>query len=255
MDRVLNVRHIEKYFGSNGNAVKVLDDISFEVKPGEFTGIMGPSGSGKTTLLNCISTIDMVSSGNIELGGNDITLLKEKELAKFRRDNIGFIFQDYNLLDTLTIKENIELALSAAGVPLDKAEERIKQVTEGLEIDGILQKFPAEVSGGEKQRCACARAIVNNAKVVLADEPTGALDSHSSMKLLQLFEKMNSTMNVTILIVTHDVFTASYAKRILFLKDGRIFTEIRKGNKKRREFFNEILDVMVMLGGGFIDVR
>ena len=255
MKKVLKVEQIQKYYGNKDNITKAIDGISFDVEEGEFIGIMGASGSGKTTLLNCISTIDTVSSGHIYLENQDITEIKEENIAKFRRENLGFIFQDFNLLDTLTIKENIELALSAAGVPLDKAEERIKQVTEGLEIDGILQKFPAEVSGGEKQRCACARAIVNNAKVVLADEPTGALDSHSSMKLLQLFEKMNSTMNVTILIVTHDVFTASYAKRILFLKDGRIFTEIRKGNKKRREFFNEILDVMVMLGGGFIDVR
>lgn len=255
MEKIVQLTNVTKYYGRGNMVTKALDGISFAVGEGEFTAIMGASGSGKSTLLNVIATIDRVSSGDICIRGKHLPQMKEKDLAVFRREELGFIFQDYNLLDTLTIKENIELALSAAGVPLDKAEERIKQVTEGLEIDGILQKFPAEVSGGEKQRCACARAIVNNAKVVLADEPTGALDSHSSMKLLQLFEKMNSTMNVTILIVTHDVFTASYAKRILFLKDGRIFTEIRKGNKKRREFFNEILDVMVMLGGGFIDVR
>ena len=224
------------YFTEDRNALKrrefcALSDIELTVRTQECICIMGESGSGKTTLLNILGGIVPPSTGCVYYKGDNLYQYANRKLEEYRRTQVGFIFQDYNLLDTLTIKENIELALSAAGVSLDKAEERIKQVTEGLEIDGILQKFPAEVSGGEKQRCACARAIVNNAKVVLADEPTGALDSHSSMKLLQLFEKMNSTMNVTILIVTHDVFTASYAKRILFLKDGRIFTEIRKGNK------------------------
>ncbi|MDD2959971.1 MAG: ABC transporter ATP-binding protein [Lachnospiraceae bacterium] len=255
MDNILRIEHIEKFYGSRGNVVKALDDISFKVAEGEFSGIMGPSGSGKTTLLNCISTIDMVSAGNIYIGGKNITELKEKEMARFRRENLGFIFQDYSLLETLSIKENIELMLSVNQVSVDEAEEKILKIAEELGISGILEKFPNEVSGGESQRCACARAMVNKPKIVLADEPTGALDSHSSKLLLQLFEKMNERRNVTILMVTHDAFTASYAKRILFLKDGRVFTEIRRGSKNRKEFFNEILDVMAVLGGDLSDVR
>ena len=256
MKQLLNLEHIEKYYGDNPqNITKAIDDISFHVSAGEFIGIMGASGSGKTTLLNCISTIDTVSSGHIYLEETDITEIKDKDIARFRRENLGFIFQDFNLLDTLTIGENIALALTINRKPADKVELRVVEVSEQLGIGDILDKYPYQVSGGQKQRCACARAIVNNPKLVLADEPTGALDSRSAQMLLDAIQSMNEQLNATILMVTHDAFTASYAKRILFLKDGRIFNELLRGDKSRKQFFNEILDVVALLGGDLSDVR
>lgn len=255
MIQLLKIEHIEKYYGNKGNLTKAIDDISFEVQNGEFIAIMGASGSGKTTLLNCISTIDTVSAGHILLSGTDITEIKEKELARFRRENLGFIFQDFNLLDTLTISENIAIALTINKVPAEEIDPRIKQMAEKLDIVPILNKFPYQVSGGQKQRCACARAMVNDPKLILADEPTGALDSRSSQMLLTTIQTMNQEMGATILMVTHDAFTASYAKRILFLKDGQIFTEILRGEQSRKQLFRKILDVMTLLGGDLSDVR
>lgn len=255
MNQLLSIEHIEKYYGNKGNLTKALDDISFEVQNGEFIAIMGASGSGKTTLLNCISTIDTVSAGHILLSGTDITEIKEKELARFRRENLGFIFQDFNLLDTLTISENIAMALTINKVPAGEIEPRIKQMAEKLDIVPILDKFPYQVSGGQKQRCACARAMINNPKLILADEPTGALDSRSAQMLLTTMQTMNQELDATILMVTHDAFTASYAKRVLFLKDGQIFTEILRGEQSRKQLFGKILDVMTLLGGGLSDVR
>lgn len=252
---LLRIEHIEKYYGNKGNLTKALDDISFEVQNGEFIAIMGASGSGKTTLLNCISTIDTVSAGNILLSGTDITEIKEKELARFRRENLGFIFQDFNLLDTLTISENIAMALTINKMPAGEIEPRVKQMAEKLDIVPILDKFPYQVSGGQKQRCACARAMINNPKMILADEPTGALDSRSAQMLLTTIQTMNQELGATILMVTHDAFTASYAKRILFLKDGQIFTEILRGEQSRKQLFGKILDVMTLLGGNLSDVR
>lgn len=255
MNQLLKIEHIEKYYGNKGNLTKALDDISFEVQTGEFIAIMGASGSGKTTLLNCISTIDTVSAGHIFLSGTDITEIKEKEISRFRRENLGFIFQDFNLLDTLTISENIAMALTINKVPIEEIESRVKHMAEKLDIVPILDKFPYQVSGGQKQRCACARAIINNPKLILADEPTGALDSRSAQMLLTTIQTMNQELGATILMVTHDAFTASYAKRILFLKDGQIFTEILRGEQSRKQMFGKILDVMTLLGGDLSDVR
>lgn len=254
MSEVLKLEHIQKYYGSKGNVTKAIQDISFSVQEGEFVGIMGASGSGKTTLLNCISTIDMVSAGHIYLNGTDVTEITEKQIAQFRRENLGFVFQDFNLLDTLTISENIALALTINRVPAGEIDGRVREIAGKLNITDILDKYPYQVSGGQKQRCACARAIINQPKLILADEPTGALDSHSSQMLLSAIQSINETLGATILMVTHDAFSASYANRILFLRDGTIFTEIFKGNNSRRTFFEKILDVLTMTGGGVSDV-
>ncbi|MEH6944467.1 ABC transporter ATP-binding protein [Bacillus sp. JJ722] len=249
MTNVLKVDSIEKYFGNKGNVAKAIDHISFEVEKGEFVGIMGPSGSGKTTLLNCISTIDTVTTGNIQINGQDITKLKAGKLEKFRRDELGFIFQDFNLLDTLTAFENIAIALTIQGRKPSEITKLVEEVAAKLEITSVLNKFPYQMSGGQKQRVASARAIVTNPTLVLADEPTGALDSKSARLLLDSFEKLNNDLQATILMVTHDAFTASYAKRILFIKDGKIFNELIRGNDSRKEFFNRIIEVVTLLGG------
>ena len=216
---------------------------------------MGASGSGKTTLLNCISTIDKVTSGHIYVAGNDITKLRGNSLNKFRREELGFIFQDFNLLDTLTIEENIALILTINKIPEKEIDTKTQEIAKKLGIEDILNKYPYQVSGGQKQRCASARAIVNNPKIILADEPTGALDSKSARQLLEIMEDMNTKMKATILIVTHDPLSASYCSKILFLKDGKIFNRIEKGEKQRKEFYNEILDVLALLGGDTRDVR
>lgn len=249
MKNILEVKDIEKYFGNKGNVSKAIDHISFEVKQGEFVGIMGPSGSGKTTLLNCISTIDNVTTGQITINGQDITKLKAGKLEKFRRDELGFIFQDFNLLDTLTAFENIAIALTIQGRKPADITKLVNEVAAKLEITEVLDKFPYQMSGGQKQRVASARAIVTNPSLILADEPTGALDSKSARLLLDSFEKLNSELHATILMVTHDAFTASYAHRILFIKDGKIFNELIRGNDTRKEFFNRIIEVVTLLGG------
>ena len=251
---LLNIQQIEKYYGNKSSLTKAIDDISFSVAQGEFLAIMGASGSGKTTLLNCISTIDTVSAGHIYLNGTDVTEINEKQIARFRRENLGFVFQDFNLLDTLTISENIALALTINRVPAGEIDGRVREIAGKLNITDILDKYPYQVSGGQKQRCACARAIINQPKLILADEPTGALDSHSSQMLLSAIQSINETLGATILMVTHDAFSASYANRILFLRDGTIFTEIFKGSNSRRTFFEKILDVLTMTGGGVSDV-
>ena len=250
MEPILKLEHIQKYYGNEGNLTKAIQDISFSVEAGEFLGIMGASGSGKTTLLNCISTIDTVSAGHIYLRGTDITEIKAKSLARFRRENLGFVFQDFNLLDTLTVSENIALALTINKTPPKEVEPLVQEIADKLNIRDILDKYPYQVSGGQKQRCACARAIINNPKLLLADEPTGALDSHSSQMLLSTIQSINEQMGATILMVTHDAFTASYANRILFLQDGKIFTELHKGSDSRSAFFDKILNVLTMIGGG-----
>lgn len=250
MSTILQVEQIQKYYGNEGNITKAVKDISFEVEEGEFLGVMGASGSGKTTLLNCISTIDTVSAGHIRLEGTDITEMDPKLLARFRRENLGFVFQDFNLLDTLTISENIALALAINKVPAGEVEERILAMAKRLNISDILNKYPYQVSGGQKQRCACARALINDPKLLLADEPTGALDSHSAQMLLATIQGINGQLGATIIMVTHDAFTASYANRILFLQDGEIFTELYKGSDSRSAFFDKILNVLTMIGGG-----
>ncbi|WP_443660917.1 ABC transporter ATP-binding protein [Clostridium algidicarnis] len=254
MKSILKVEKVEKYYGNKGNITKAMDNISFNIDKGEFVGIMGPSGSGKTTLLNCISTIDTVTTGYIIINDKDITKLKAKDIEKFRRDELGFIFQDFNLLDTLTAYENIALALTIQNREITVIDGLVKKVAEKLEITEVLNKYPFQMSGGQKQRVASARALVTEPSLILADEPTGALDSKSSRLLLDSFEKINKESKATILMVTHDPFTASYAHRILFIKDGRIFNEVIRGNDTRKEFFNKIIEVVTLLGGDIGDV-
>ena len=253
--KILQVKQIQKYYGNKDNITKALAEISFDVEEGEFLGIMGASGSGKTTLLNCISTIDNISSGHIYLDNQDITEIKEEDIAKFRRENLGFIFQDFNLLDTLTIEENIALILTINRMPEKEIDKKVREIAQKLEIQDILNKYPYQVSGGQKQKCASARAIVNSPKIILADEPTGSLDSKSARQLLEVMESMNKQMKATILMVTHDPLSASYCDKILFLKTEKIFNKIEKGEKQRKEFYNEILDVLALLGGDTRDVR
>lgn len=250
---VLEIKNIEKYYGSKSSLTKAIDDISFNVEKGEFVAIMGASGSGKTTLLNCISTIDKVTAGHIYIEEKDITKLRGNELNKFRRENLGFIFQDFNLLDTLTAYENIALALSIQNENINQIDEKVKKVAQELDIENVLNKYPYQMSGGQKQRVASARAIITKPKLVLADEPTGALDSKSSKMLLDKFNYLNDELKTTILMVTHDAFTASYASRVVFIKDGKLFNEIYKGNDSRKEFFDKIIDVVTLLGGDLND--
>lgn len=248
-NNILKIDKIEKYYGSRSSLTKAINNISFEVSKGEFVAIMGQSGSGKTTLLNVISTIDRVTSGSIYVGGKDITKLKGNALNRFRREELGFIFQDFNLLDTLTAYENIALSLSIQNIQAREIDERITKVAKELDIKDILNKYPYQMSGGQKQRVASARAIITNPSLVLADEPTGALDSKSARMLLEKFNYLNETLKATILMVTHDAFTASYASRVIFIKDGRIFSEIIRGELSRKEFFDKIIDVVTLLGG------
>ena len=254
MEKILEVKNIEKYYGNKSNLTKAIDNINFDVNKGEFVGIMGASGSGKTTLLNCISTIDRVTAGHIIINGEDITKLKGNNLNKFRREELGFIFQDFNLLDTLTAYENIALALTIQKVKANEIDRRVNEIAEKLGIKEILKKYPYQVSGGQKQRIASARAIITNPKLILADEPTGALDSKAARQLLENFELLNQKMNATILRVRNYAFTASYANRILFIKDGKIFNELVKGNDTRKQFFEKIIEVQTLLGGDLNDV-
>ena len=246
---ILEVKNIKKKFDNT----QILKGISFNLEEGQTISIIGSSGSGKTTLLNCISTIDRVTAGHIYLEGEDVTALKGKELNKFRRDKLGFIFQDFNLLDTLTAYENIALALSIQKYGVSEIDKRVKAVAEQLGISDVLNKYPYQMSGGQKQRVASARAIITDPKLVLADEPTGALDSKSSKLLLERFVYLNREQNATIMMVTHDSFSASYASRVVFIRDGKIFHEIVKGEDNRKTFFNKIIDVMTLLGGDVSD--
>mgnify|MGYP003371512222 FL=1 len=254
MSSILRIDKVEKYYGNKSNVTKAVDNISFEVEKGEFVAIMGASGSGKTTLLNCMSTIDKVTSGHIFVDGQDITRFKGDKLNDFRRENLGFIFQDFNLLDTLTAYENISLALSIQDVGVKEISKRVNEIATKLGITDVLNKYPYEMSGGQKQRVAVARAIITNPKIVLADEPTGALDSKSSKILLETFNYLNTKLSATILMVTHDSFAASFANRVIFIKDGRIYNEICKGNMDRKAFFDKIIDVVTLLGGDVNDV-
>lgn len=250
MNTVLEVTNVEKYYGTKGSLTKALDDISLSVEEGEFVGIMGASGSGKTTLLNCISTIDKVTGGSILVNGKNITALRGEKLNAFRRDELGFVFQDFNLLDTMTAYENIALALSIQKVSATDIDKRVKEIAQRLGIAEVLNKYPHQMSGGQKQRVASARAVVTNPKLILADEPTGALDSKSARMLLESFHVLNDELNATILMVTHDAFTASYASRIIFIKDGKVFTELkREVGETKKAFFDRIIQVVSLLGG------
>ncbi|WP_165172338.1 ABC transporter ATP-binding protein [Adlercreutzia sp. ZJ242] len=246
---ILSVRHIEKVFGSRDSVTHALAGVSFDVEAGEFVGIMGPSGSGKTTLLNCVSTIDKPTGGHILVDGRDITGLSKRALAKFRRDDLGFIFQDSNLLDTLTGYENIALALTIKHDAPSSIPARVESVARSLSVEGVLKKYPHQMSGGQRQRVAAARAIVSDPKLVLADEPTGALDSRNAQIMLETLDLMNRDMGATIMMVTHDAFAASFTNRVLFIKDGTLFNEIRRGDMAREQFFNRIMEVIAFLGG------
>lgn len=254
MNTILELEKVEKYYGNKSSLTKAINNISFKVDEGEFVAIMGASGSGKTTLLNIISTIDRVTAGHIYVDGDDITSLKGEELNEFRREKLGFIFQDFNLLDSLTAYENIALALSIQNFSPSEIDDRIKKIARELNIQEVLEKYPYQMSGGQKQRVASARAIITDPKLVLADEPTGALDSKSSKMLLEQFERLNEKFQTTILMVTHDAFAASYASRVIFIKDGKVFNELRKGSDSRKVFFDAIIDVITLLGGDASDV-
>lgn len=243
MTKVIDVKHVEKVYGKkNEKQYRALKDISFEMEPGEFIGIMGASGSGKTTLLNIISTLDTPTSGEVYIDNDDITNLKKDRLADFRAEKIGFIFQDFNLLESLTNRENIALPLTLQGKNPKEINEKVEKVAKRLNISGILDKYPAEISGGQKQRVAASRALVHNPQILFGDEPTGALDSKSAEELLTTMEDLNTNDQVSILMVTHDPVSASYAKRILFIKDGQINQELVRGDKSREDFFKEILE-------------
>ena len=254
MNTLLEIKNITKYYGSRDNISKALNGVSFSMEKGEFTAVMGASGSGKSTLLNVVATIDRASSGSILLKGREISEMREEELAAFRRDRLGFIFQDYNLLDTLTVAENIVLALNLKKIPVDETEKRLKSVAAALEITDQLDKFPRQLSGGQRQRAACARALITQPALILADEPTGALDSANSKALMQTFTVMNKQLGSTILMVTHDAVVGSYASRVLFLKDGQIWNELHRGERSRQALYHEILNAMAVLGGE-ADVR
>ena len=254
MNTLLEIKNVSKYYGSGDNVSRALNGVSFAMERGEFTAVMGASGSGKSTLLNVIATIDRPSSGSILLEGRNIAEMREQALAAFRRDRLGFIFQEYNLLDTLTVAENIVLPLNLRRCALPETKKRLAQVAAALEIAEQLDKFPRQLSGGQRQRAACARALITEPALILADEPTGALDSANSRSLMQTFTRMNQSLGSTILMVTHDAVVGSYADRVLFLKDGKIWNELYRGDRSRQSMYHEILNVMAALGGE-ADVR
>lgn len=249
MQEILNVQNVVKYYGGGSVVTKALDGVSFRVEKGEFIAVMGASGSGKSTLLNIISTIDTVSAGNVRIDGQDVSNLNEKQLAAFRRDKLGFVFQDYNLLDTLTVAENIALPLNLRRGNAEEIEREVKRTAASLDLADQLDKFPYALSGGQRQRAACARAIIADPVLVLADEPTGALDSRNSKLLMETFVYMNGALDTTVLMVTHDANVASYSKRVLFLKDGKLFDEILRGDRSRGDLYADIVSVTTAMGG------
>ena len=247
---VLKIKNIRKVYETESTTTEAVKDVSFEITKGSFVGIMGASGSGKTTLLNMIATIDKASSGQIEIDGYDIAELSENDLASFRREHLGFVFQEYNLLDTLTVYENIALALTIKQMPKETVKQTIIDLADKLGISEILNKFPYEISGGQRQRCACVRAIAANPSLILADEPTGALDSHCATQLLETFVMLCQRYAATILMVTHDALSASYCDKILFMKDGEIKTSLEREQESKQEFFTRILDTIAKITGG-----
>ncbi|WP_338448887.1 ABC transporter ATP-binding protein [Niallia oryzisoli] len=247
--KILEAKKIHKSYGNKFNKQEVLMGIDLSVEQGEFVSIMGASGSGKTTLLNVLSSIDKVSDGTIYIEGREMTAMKEKKLAEFRKHYLGFIFQDYNLLDTLTIKENILLPLSITKTSKKEADEKFKAVAEDLGIYELKDKYPNEISGGQKQRTSAARAFIHEPSIIFADEPTGALDSKSASDLLNKLNDLNQKRNATILMVTHDPVAASYCSRVIFIKDGRIYTQLNKGEESRQTFFQDIMKTQAVLGG------
>jgi putative ABC transport system ATP-binding protein len=254
MKNIVTTKSLSKLYGRRDNIVTALNNVDLQVNEGEFLGVMGPSGAGKSTLLNILATIDELSSGEVLINGKNIADMPESELCEFRRNNLGFIFQDYNLLDTLTVRENILLPLAVVKMEIKRIDTEVIGVARKLSIDNILDKYPNEISGGQKQRVATARALITKPSLILADEPTGALDSKSSTDLLEIMKELTNSNNVTIMMVTHDSFAASFCSRVVFIKDGAIFTELVKGNSVRKDFFKKILDVLSAMGGATIDV-
>ncbi|OTN89619.1 ABC transporter ATP-binding protein [Enterococcus sp. 7E2_DIV0204] len=249
MTKILEVNHLSKSYGYRSNKVQVLNNISFSVEQGEFVGIMGPSGAGKSTLLNTISTIALPTTGMVRIDGQDILKMRDGKISDFRRKKLGFIFQNFNLMDTLNVKDNILLPLAVDRMPLSEMEQRLAHVADILGIDQLLSSFPNAISVGQKQRVAAARALITKPKIIFADEPTGSLDSKSAAELLQYMTNMNIQDDATIMMVTHDPYTASYCNRILFIKDGVFFSEVvRQGSRK--EFFNRVIDMQATIGGG-----
>lgn len=249
MAAVLEVSNVEKVYGGKGNTTRALDNVSLSVGQGDYLGIMGPSGSGKSTLLNCISTIDRPTSGHIVINGVDVARMSARQASDFRREQLGFVFQDANLLDTLTCRENIALPLSISRVPAKQIKQRVEQIATTLGIQEVLDKYPYQVSGGQAQRTAAARAIVTNPSLILADEPTGALDSKNARLLLECFDMLNERLGATIVMITHDSYAASFCRRVVFIRDGRIFTEVVRGDATRKQFFDRIMEVVAMIGG------
>ncbi|MCF7755754.1 ABC transporter ATP-binding protein [Paenibacillus xylanexedens] len=246
---ILEAKKIHKVYGNKLNKQEVLKGIDLGVSKGEFVGIMGPSGSGKTTLLNVLSSIDRVSQGTIDIEGKEFTGMKEKQLAEFRKHHLGFIFQEYNLLDTLTVKENVLLPLSITNIPKQEAHRKFEQIARELGIYELKDKYPSEISGGQKQRTSASRAFVHEPSIIFADEPTGALDSKSASDLLGKLSDMNSARKATIIMVTHDPVAASYCSRVIFIRDGQIYTQLNKGDESRQSFFNDIIKTQGVLGG------
>ncbi|EKN70032.1 hypothetical protein BABA_06636 [Neobacillus bataviensis LMG 21833] len=254
MEWILEAKGVNKVFGSKRNTFKALNDIDLHISKGEFVGVMGPSGAGKSSLLNVLSSIEPITSGTIRIGGTELTKMKEDQLREFRRDQMGFIFQDYNLLDTLTVAENIMLPLTFTKTPKDEIQEKVAELTDRFGIQAILEKYPYEISGGQQQRTAVCRAIIGRPSILFADEPTGALDSKSAHHLLQTLNKLNEEMQVTILMVTHDPYAASFCSRVVFIKDGSLYTEIHRGEQTRKQLFQQILKILSTIGGGQYDV-
>lgn len=251
MNRIVEVNQLKKTYGKKGNLYTALENISFDIEKGEFIGIMGPSGAGKTTLLNIMSTIDTPTSGNVKIAGQNITLMKDSRLSQFRRNELGFIFQEFNLMNSLTVKENILLPLALDKKKVPEIEKRVQKVTQILGIEAIVGKYPTEISVGQRQRVSAARALITEPQLIFADEPTGALDSKSATELLQYLSRINTREETTILMVTHDAFAASYCSRVLFIKDGLLFSEIVR-NGTRKDFFKKIIDMQATIGGGVI---
>ncbi|SNT12964.1 putative ABC transport system ATP-binding protein [Bacillus sp. OK838] len=254
MEPLLKVENIKKTYGKSSASYTALENISFDIHEGEFVGIMGPSGAGKSTLLNMLATIDSPTEGKIYMNDTSIHDMSGAELTDFRRDNLGFIFQDYNLLDSLTVKENILLPLAIAKIPAKEITILVNRIAKVFGIEGLLAKYPYQISGGQKQRTAAARALVTEPALILADEPTGALDSKSATGLLESLSELNENNNSTIMLVTHDAFAASFCRRIIFIKDGTLSTEIYRRGRTRKAFFQEILDVLATIGGEVDDV-
>lgn len=253
MKKVLEARNISKVYDTGESKFTALKGISLQVNEGDFVGIMGPSGSGKTTLLNVLSTIDNTSKGEILIDGKDVVSMNDDKLALFRRNHLGFIFQDYNLLDTLTVRENIALPLALSNVKAREVDSRVIEIAKKFGINDILDKYPYQISGGQKQRCAASRAIVTKPSIIFGDEPTGALDSKSATDLLETIETLNENNKATILMVTHDAFAASYCKRVVFIKDGELYQELQRNDLTRKQFFKKVVDVMSAISGGSVN--